>query len=120
VPPAESVDVELRPSPIAGHGVFAVTRLDAGVLVDGPLNHSCDPNTWFAGASLVTRRAVAAGEELTYDYATGSHDIMLMCHCDTYRCRQVIEGSDWQIPQLQQRYAGHWAPSVQQLIDGPG
>ena len=30
----------------------------------------------------------------------------------------MVEGSDWQIPQLQQRYAGHWAPAVQRLIDG--
>jgi hypothetical protein len=29
----------------------------------------------------------------------------------------VIEGTDWQIPQLQKRYAGHWPPDVQQLID---
>jgi hypothetical protein len=40
-----------------------------------------------------------------------------MCHCETYRCRQVIEGTDWQIPQLQRRYAGWFAPVVQQRID---
>lgn len=114
VPPAE---VELRPSPIAGRGVFAAQELSAGVVVAGPLNHSCDPNVWFEGAALVTRRPIAAGEELTYDYATGTTDVLLYCHCETYRCRQLVEGSDWQIPQLQQRYAGHWAPAVQALID---
>jgi hypothetical protein len=41
----------------------------------------------------------------------------MMCHCETYRCRQVIEGTDWQIPQLQKRYAGMCAPDVQRLID---
>jgi hypothetical protein len=111
-------DAELRPSTIAGHGVFAGSDLPEGSVVDGPLNHSCDPNTWFAGDALVTRRAITAGEELTYDYATGSSELTLYCHCETYRCRQVVEGSDWQIPQLQQRYAGHWAPAVQRLIDG--
>jgi hypothetical protein len=117
VPPAE---VELRPSPIAGNGVFAVHDIAAGVVVEGSLNHSCDPNTWFDRESLVTRRQVAADEELTYDYATGSDDLVLVCHCETYRCRQMIEGSDWQIPQLQQRYAGHWAPDLQRLIDDAG
>jgi hypothetical protein len=29
----------------------------------------------------------------------------------------MVEGSDWRIPQLQRRYAGHWAPEVQALID---
>jgi hypothetical protein len=32
----------------------------------------------------------------------------------------MVEGTDWRIPQLQRRYAGHWAPHVQRLIDtGP-
>jgi hypothetical protein len=117
VPPAE---LQLRRSRIAGRGVFAAEALAEGVVVEGPLNHSCDPNCWFAGDTLVTRREVAVDEELTYDYATGSTDLVLVCHCETYRCRQMIEGTDWQIPQLQQRYAGHWVPALQRLIDGAG
>ena len=97
--------------------MFAVSELAEGTAVDGPLNHSCDPNVWFVGDVLVTRRVVAADEELTYDYSTGSTEVTLFCHCETYRCRQAIAGDDWRIPQLQQRYAGHFAPSVQQLID---
>ena len=98
--------------------MFARTALDERTVVDGPFNHSCDPNLWFDGARLITRRPVAAGEELTYDYATGSTEFTsLFCHCETYRCRQMIECSDWQIPQLQQRYAGHFGPNVQRLID---
>jgi hypothetical protein len=115
VPP---VELEQRPSPIAGLGVFAVADIDADVVITGPLNHSCDPNTWFDGDTLVTRRPIDAGEELTYDYATGDTDVILYCHCETYRCRQVVEGHDWQIPQLQQRYAGHFTPDVQKLIEG--
>jgi hypothetical protein len=115
-----SAETSIRPSPIAGHGVFAAADLPPGVEVDGPLNHSCDPNTWFCGDVLMTRRPVASGEELTYDYATGATGFTLACHCETYRCRQLVAGDDWQIPQLQQRYAGHWAPAVQQLIDAAG
>jgi SET domain-containing protein len=83
-------------------------------------NHGCDPNLGFAGEySLVTLRDLAAGEELLVDYAmsTTDPDYYLRCHCPSYRCRQMVEGSDWRIPQLQQRYAGHWAPAVQRLID---
>ena len=70
-------------------------------------------------SALVTLRDVAVGEELVVDYAMSSTDpaYLLRCHCDSYRCRQMVEGTDWRIPQLQQRYAGHWAPAVQALID---
>jgi hypothetical protein len=113
VPPAET---EIRASRIAGRGVFAIGELPEGTEVSGPLNHSCDPNAWFDGDRLVTRRVVQSGEELTYDYATGTTDLIMFCHCETYRCRQVVSGDDWRIPQLQDRYAGHWAPAVQALI----
>jgi SET domain-containing protein len=34
-------------------------------------NHSCDPNLWHADVVTITaRRDIAAGEELTIDYAT--------------------------------------------------
>ena len=69
--------------------------------------------------ALVTLRDVAAGEELLVDYAMSVTDpaYLLRCHCASYRCRQMVEGTDWRIPQLQQRYAGRWAPQVRQLID---
>ena len=41
-----------------------------------PINHACDPNTWLDGLDLVARRHVAAGEELTVDYATFSGPMM--------------------------------------------
>jgi hypothetical protein len=28
----------------------------------------------------------------------------------------MVEGGDWQIPQLQRRYDGWWAPHVQRLV----
>jgi SET domain-containing protein len=121
VPPAE-----LRSSPIAGRGLFATELIPAGTVVlrqdgIGELNHSCEPNLgWSSADTLVAVSDIAEGEELTLDYATRitDPDFAMMCHCETYRCRQVIEGTDWRIPQLQQRYAGRWAPAVQQMIDG--
>ncbi len=67
----------------------------------------------------MTLRDIAAGEELLVDYAMSTTDpaYLLRCHCASYRCRQMVEGTDWRIPQLQLRYAGHWAPDVQALID---
>jgi len=82
-------------------------------------NHSCEPNLgWADEYTLVALRDIAAGEELTDDYATSTvdPDFVLYCHCETYRCRQVIEGTDWKIPQLQKRYAGQWVPYIDRLI----
>lgn len=120
--------VEPGSSRIAGRGVLAAQAIANGAIVlrqrgVGDLNHSCEPNLgWAAGDTLIAIRDIAAGEELTVDYATAITDpeFVLMCHCQTYRCRQVIEGRDWRIPQLQKRYAGHWAPEVQRLIDSAG
>jgi SET domain-containing protein len=82
-------------------------------------NHSCDPNLWWTDQyTLTARRDIAAGEEVTSDYSTSCADpqYVLRCHCETYRCRQMVTGDDWRIPQLQRLYAGHWTPFLQRLI----
>lgn len=129
-------DVELRPSPIAGRGLFATRDLPAGSVVlrlahaageggrvdslgtDFP-NHSCDAVLgWVDDRTLATMDEVAAGAELVSDYALAVCEPgwFLRCHCPSYRCRQMVEGDDWRIPQLQRRYAGWWAPHVQRLV----
>jgi uncharacterized protein len=83
-------------------------------------NHSCDPNLWWTdGYTLSARRDIAAGEELTNDYATSTADpgYLLRCHCESTRCRGMVSGDDWQIPELQIRYDRHWVPMLQRRID---
>lgn len=114
--------VERRASAIAGRGLFTTQPLAAGSLVEADtalLNHSCDPTLAWAGTRLVAFRDLAAGEELTVDYATTTTDpdLLVRCHCETYRCRQMVTGEDWRIPELQRRYAGHLAPQVQAAVD---
>jgi hypothetical protein len=122
VPPAEP-DVRVEISRIAGHGLFAGRPLPAGTEVTldlDRLNHSCEPNLgWTATGSLVAMRDIGEGVELTTDYALHIDDpgFVMMCHCETYRCRQVIEGTDWQIPQLQKRYTGFWSPAIRPRIE---
>ena len=124
----ERPELEVRPSTVAGRGVFAVAAIAAGVQVvrpagpvheDGMVNHACDPNVGWDGEVLVTLRDIEAGEELLVDYAMSTADPswFLRCHCASARCRQMVEGTDWRIPQLQRRYAGHWSPDVQRLVD---
>jgi SET domain len=118
------MDTERRASAIAGTGVFTTVPLTTGEPVEvdpGVLNHSCDPTlAWSAtSAAFETMHDVPAGQELTVDYATLSADpdLLVRCHCETYRCRQMVTGDDWRIPELRRRYAGHFAPPVQRLLD---
>ncbi len=89
---------------------------------DGPggANHSCDPNLWMQDERTVSaRRDIAAGEELTIDYAlmTVSPDWRMACQCGARLCRGVVTGNDWQLPELQQRYAGHFSPFINTRIN---
>jgi len=115
---------ERRESAIAGRGLFTTVDVHTGASVDADLmrlNHSCDPSVVWGpdGATLVAFRDLRAGEELTIDYATCTDDprMLVRCHCETYRCRQLVTGDDWAIPEVQRRYAGHFAASVQRRID---
>jgi hypothetical protein len=77
------------------------------------LNHSCDPNCGLWGSQLVvTRVAVEAGDELTFDYAMCDSDPYdeFECRCATTLCRRRVSGDDWRLPELQERYDGFFSP----------
>ncbi|MBS1188830.1 MAG: protein-lysine N-methyltransferase [Rhodocyclaceae bacterium] len=59
-----------------------------------PQNHSCDPNTRYSGLNVVAVRDIAAGEELTLDYATFCNETMhpFECGCGAPGCRRRIHG----------------------------
>jgi hypothetical protein len=75
------------------------------------LNHSCEPNVGVQGQIVfVAMRDVAAGEELTLDYATIDYDTPPMaCRCGAAACRGVVTGRDWQRPDLQRKYGHYFA-----------
>ena len=151
----------MRPSGIAGQGLFATAWLPAGTvvarlggrLVDSAVmrelladagaersayvdtitvlddlhlvlpprrpvgfgNHSCDPALWHDGPfTLTARRDVAAGEEVTVDYATqtAEPDFTMLCRCGSRSCRGTVTGDDWRRTDLQEQYADHWVPGV--------
>lgn len=78
-------------------------------------NHSCDPNLWWSGPyTLVARRPIEAGEEVTNDYAasTDADDFTMACSCRSPLCRGRVTGGDWRRRDLRQRYGQHWVPAV--------
>lgn len=59
-------------------------------------NHSCDPTIWHIDPfAIATRHPVAAGDELTIDYATqsGLAGWSMICACGTASCRGVVTGN---------------------------
>lgn len=84
-------------------------------------NHSCNPNMWWADPyTVITRRDIEPGEELTLDYATITDDptFAMPCSCRSAACRGQVTGLDWQLPQLQVEYGRHWVPILQERIAG--
>jgi uncharacterized protein len=85
-------------------------------------NHSCNPNIAVQGQIVfVAMRDIAAGEELTHDWATTDDDTYEMeCRCNAPDCRKVITGQDWRKKELQEKYRGLMSWHLQQKIDNLG
>ena len=82
-------------------------------------NHSCDANTWMCDeVTTCTKRNIAAGEEVTIDYATqtGIAEWSMPCNCGALCCRNLITGNDWRLPDVRERYAGHFSPFLNARI----
>jgi uncharacterized protein len=94
--------------------------LPAGSGVGG-FNHSCDPNLWLQDAvTVIARRGIRLGEELTIDDALFSVDPgwrLEPCNCGSRLCRGAVGGNDWQLPVLQERYARHFSPFINERIE---
>jgi uncharacterized protein len=64
-------------------------------------------------------RDIAAGSELTIDYAMidGDPDERMKCSCGATACRQTITGSDWRLHDLQQRYRGYFSRYLEKRFE---
>ncbi len=84
-------------------------------------NHSCDPNIGVRGQIVfVAMRAIAAGEELTHDWAmTDDDDASITCHCGSRDCRGTVTGKDWQRRDLQERYRGYFSSYLVEKMRPP-
>ncbi|MBV8978015.1 MAG: SET domain-containing protein-lysine N-methyltransferase [Alphaproteobacteria bacterium] len=98
---------------------LALSRSDPRPSLDENLNHCCDANAWLADeVSLVARRNIAAGEEITLDQGTWNFDEddylwdCERCRCGARTCRGRLSASDWKLPVVQARYRGHFHPLV--------
>jgi hypothetical protein len=103
---------------------LALPDSDPDSSLDENLNHSCDPNAWLTGeVTLVARRDIAAGEEITLDQGTWNFDDgeytwdEASCACGARDCRKTLTENDWMLVAVQARYEDHFHPVVQKMID---
>jgi uncharacterized protein len=89
---------------------------------EGPdryMNHSCDPNTWWIDSdTMVARRDIAPGDEVTADYSTSeiAVDFALTCRCGSPLCRGLVTNNDYLDPAWQERYGSHLPAHALQAI----
>jgi len=84
------------------------------------VNHACDPTLWLRDATtVIARRDIAGGAELTLDYATltGAETWSMACACGAGGCRGRITGGDWRRRDLQARYGRRWSPTLLARIE---
>ena len=83
------------------------------------MNHSCDPNTWWADDNTMTAsRDISAGEEITYDYATTEVDVpfRMVCLCGSANCRGEITADDHRDPAWQARFGANLPAHTRRAI----
>lgn len=81
-------------------------------------NHSCEPNICVRGEiTFVALRDIAAGEELTHDWATTDDDGYEMeCRCGAAVCRGTVTGQDWRRHDLQEKYGRRFSSYLLEKI----
>ena len=83
------------------------------------INHSCHPNAGLRGqVVLVAMRAIAADEEVCFDYAMSESTPgdTFQCRCGAENCRGRVTAEDWTRPELQERYRGYFSPYLAHRI----
>jgi hypothetical protein len=97
-------------SPVIGPGVLVSScRVEDGSEI---LCHHCGAESF-------------RGEELTLDQGTwnfedaGYTDNEDPCSCGAKDCRHNLTENDWKLPNVQERYKGHFHPMIQKMISNP-
>jgi SET domain-containing protein len=105
---SRTVDDEHPLRPELGEYEYHCDYLAGGktILMRSPerhINSCCDPNTYVKTIDgvryVVARRAIEAGEEITYDYIIDCHGgIVWQCNCGSSLCRGTIVSSFFDLP----------------------
>jgi len=88
------------------------------IKIGGAFNHSCNPNTGWAGEiRVVAIRDIKEGKEVTMDYGMyNSVHSSFECNCGSSDCRKIIGPDDWQLNELQEKYFDYFVPYLKEKI----
>jgi len=96
-----------------GENSFVGPLRDEYLCITTLQNHSCDPNTWwYDDFTLIARRDIEAGQEVTFDYGTSESEenpAMPYCLCGSPLCRGKVTPNDYLLVDLQERYGDHFS-----------
>ena len=103
---------------------LALPESDPQPSLDENLNHSCDANSWLIDdVSLSAKRDIRAGEEITLDQGTWNFEAdeyvwdQDRCSCGSAHCRKNLTKADWKLPDVQDRYQGHFHSFIRVMIE---
>ncbi len=83
------------------------------------MNHSCDPNTWWLDDdTMIARRDIQPGEEITFDYATTEITVpyAMRCRCGAEICRETVTHLDYLDETWQARFGDHLPEHTRKAI----
>lgn len=110
--------------PIDDDLYLALPITDKSESIDEYLNHSCDPSSWLIDeVTVVARRDIKKGEEITLDSATWDSDGEWeyaedgRCSCGTKICRKILTHHDWKRKELHIIYKNHFSPYLWRKIN---
>lgn len=85
------------------------------------LNHCCDPNASIVGRTLVARRTIREGEQVTFDYTTTELRMAepFECRCGASACLGRVRGFLALTPAQQIARAAFVAPHLKPLLPKP-
>ncbi len=68
-------------------------------------NHSCNPNLGFDENDNIITIEKVGGEELCLDaaFAISDPNFLMHCKCQSIKCRKIITGNDWKLPQFKNK-----------------
>ena len=109
--------------PIDKNRFIVLPTTNTSDTVDEYLNHSCNPTAWLTDeVTVVARRNIKKGEEITLDAATWDIDEVWLysedgtCYCSDPDCRKTLSPFDYLNPVLQEKYKGHFSPYIEVLL----
>jgi hypothetical protein len=86
-------------------------------------NHSCNPNAMFTFDKepwqLVSNRPIAAGEEITFNYASTEYKMAeaFTCTCGSEKCLEKVQGYFYLPDERKKNIEGNISPTIRVLRD---